>query len=91
MKASDIKLCEIINKFDGFSVVKATFNDIEIYNDYDSTKEIGDGVYGEIYPLSMVALDRIQEFKYSIINSINIEIVDFHHVVIEMHGKYVKG
>lgn len=91
MKVSDIKLYEVIGKLGDSSTVKVTFNGEEIYNDYDSTKAVADGVYGEIYPLSMVATDRIDGYKNSIVKSINIEVVDFHHTVIEIHGKYVKG
>ena len=91
MKVSDIKLYEVINKLGDSATVKVTFNGIEIYNDYDSTTEVTEGVYGEIYPLSMVAADRIKDFKDSIVKSINIEIVDFHHSVIKIRGKYVKN
>lgn len=91
MKASDIKLYEVIDKLGDSGTVKVTFNGTEIYNDYDSTTELSDGVYGEIYPLSMVVADRIKDFKDSIVNSIEIEIVDFHHNVVKIKGKYVKS
>ena len=91
MKVSDIKLYEVIDKLSDSATVKVTFNGTEIYNDYDSTTEVTDGVYGEVYPISMVAADRIKDFKDSIVKSINIEIVDFHHSVIEIHGKRVKS
>jgi hypothetical protein len=88
MKVSDIKLYEVIDKLGDSSTVKVTFNGTEIYNDYDSTTEVYDGVYGEIYPLSMVAADRIKDFKDSIVNSIEIEVVDFHHSIVKIRGKY---
>ena len=91
MKVSDIKLHEVIDKLDDSSTVKVTFNNLVIYNDYDSTTEVADGIYGEIYPISMVASDRIKDFKDSIVKSINIEIVDFHHSIIKISGKKVKS
>lgn len=91
MKASEMKLYEIIDKLDTFNPIKATFNGRVIYNDYDSTTEVAQGIYGELYPLCMVAPDRISDFKDSIVNSIEIEIVDFHHSIIKMYGKYKKS
>jgi len=86
MKVSDIKLYEIIDKLEEFNPVKVTFNNRVIYNDYDSTTEVAKGIYGELYPMSMVAPDRISDFKDSIVKSIEIDIVDFHHSVIKIKG-----
>ena len=91
MKASEIKLYEIIDDLEAFCPVKVTFNNHVIYNDYDSTTEVVKGIYGEIYPLSMVAPDRINDFKDSIVNTIEIEIVEFHHSIIKINGKYVNN
>ena len=85
---SEITLDEILKHINNFNPVKVTFNDVVLYNDYDSEVEVQNGIYGEIMPLLKVVPDRIQNFKKSIVYSINIEIVDFHHSVVEIKGEY---
>ena len=60
-----------------------------LYNDYDENViEIEEGVYGEDkLPMDVVA-DRLWQFDNYIVNSINIEIVDFHHSIVELFGVY---
>lgn len=88
MKCSEITLYDTIRYVNNFCPVKIIFNDIVLYNDYDSEVEIEDGLYGEILPPLTVVPDRIQKFDKSIVTSINIEIVDFHHSIVTMHGEY---
>ena len=88
MKVSDIKLYEVIDKVESFNPVKVTFNNRVIYNDYGSTTEVTPGIYGELLPFFMVAPDRIESFKNSIVKSIRVEIVDYHHSVVKIRGKY---
>ena len=88
MKCSEITIYDAIRYVNDLCPVKIIFNDIVLYNDYDSEVEIEDGVYGEIMPVHAVMPDRIQNFNKSIVTSINIEIVDFHHSIIVMQGEY---
>ena len=91
MKVSTITLDEIIKYLQMFNPVKVVFNDLEIFNDYDSTTEIEEGLYGETLPLVAVAPDRIRNFKKSIVTSINIDIVEFHHSIIRIQGEYIEN
>ena len=85
---SEITLDEILEYINNFSPIKVTFNDIVLYNDYDSEVETQDGIYGEIMPLLKVVPDRIRNFKNSIVHSINIDIVHCHHSIVEIKGEY---
>ena len=88
MKCSEITLYDAIRYVNNFCPVKIIFNDMVLYNDYDSEVEIEEGLYGEIFPSLAVIPDRIRKFEKSIVMSINIEIVDFHHSIVTMHGEY---
>ena len=89
MTCSEITLREAIEHIDCFCPVKIVFNGIILYNDYDDDMiEIGDGVYGENQPPMDVIPDRLWQFDNYIVTSINVEIVEFHHSVITMHGEY---
>lgn len=86
---SEISLREAIKYIGKFCPVKIVFNGIILYNDYDENViEIGEGVYGEDkLPMDVVA-DRLWQFDNYVVNSINIEIVDFHHSIVELFGVY---
>lgn len=92
MKISEITLREAIEKLDIFCPVKIIFNDIVLYNDYDEHMlEIEDGVWGENkLPIDVIP-DRLWQFDKYIVTSLNIEIVDHHHSVVKMYGKYDKN
>ena len=89
MTNSEISLREAIKYVDKFCPVKIVFNGIILYNDYDENViEIEEGVYGEDkLPIDVVA-DRLWQFDNYVVNSINIEIVDFHHSIVELFGVY---
>lgn len=82
MKTSEITLREAIEYVDQFCPVKIIFNGIILYNDYDSED---DGEYD--IPLNVIP-NRIWQFDKYVATSINIEIVEFHHSVVEIHGEY---
>lgn len=82
MNNSSLPLFECICLVDEFLPIKITFNDIVLYNDYDGE---------ETRPPLSVIPDRIQRYRKSIVESIEIEIVQFHHSIIHMHGKLVEG
>jgi hypothetical protein len=91
MKVSEITLDEIIKYLQMFNPIKVMFNDLVIYNDYDSEIEVEEGLYGEILPLVVVAPSRIKNFEKSIVTSINIDIVEFHHSIIRIQGEYIES
>ena len=88
MKCSEITIYDAVRYVDNFCPVKIIFNDIVLYNDYDSKVEIENGLYGEILPPLAAIPDRIRKFKWSVVTSINIDIVQFHHSIITMQGEY---
>jgi hypothetical protein len=77
-----------IDKIDEFCPIKIIFNGIVLYNDYDSGIEIEKGVYGEVGTPIDVIPNRMWQFDKYIVNSINIEIVEFHHSIIAIQGEY---
>lgn len=88
MKVSEITLPEAIEKVNGLSPIKIMFNGIVLYNDYDSDIEIEDEVYGENKPPLTVIPNRLWQFDKYVVTSIIIDIVEYHHTVIEMYGEY---
>ena len=85
---SEITLLEAIRYVDNFCPVKITFNDIVLYNDYDSDLEVEDGVYGEMrHPLDVIP-DRLWKFDRYIVTSLSIEVVDFHHSIVNLCGEH---
>lgn len=88
MKNSEITLIEACSMLDGFAPIKITLNDIILYNDYDSEVEAKPGVYGEIKPWQEVLTERLWQAKDYIITDIKIQIVEYHHSIISMRGRY---
>ena len=92
MFVSEMKLKDIIYYIETFCPVKITFNDIVVYNDYDNNNVIkvledGTKIYGEICSFKHVVPNRIKNFNDYLVTSINIQIVDYHHSIIDIHGK----
>ena len=93
MNTSEITLREAIEKVRGFAPCKITFNGTVLYNDYDSdvvieVLEDGDKVYGERQlPLDVIP-DRLWQFDSYVVDSIGIDVVDFHHCIVDMWGEY---
>ena len=88
MKQSEITLIEALSMLDGFAPIKISLNGIVLYNDYDSEVEIEQGVYGEVKPWQDVVMDRLWQSKDYIITDINISVVQHHHSIISMRGRY---
>jgi len=88
MKCSEITLRDAIKGIEDFNPIKIIFNNIVLYNDYDSDLEVKDGVYGEIDVPENVIPNRLWQFDRYIVTSINVEIVEFHHSISTMQGVY---
>lgn len=89
MEISEITLREAIEKIEAFSPVQIIFNDIYLYNDYgEDVIEIRDGIYGEDKPPMTVIPDRLWQFDKYVVTELNIEIVEYHHSIVKMRGKY---
>ena len=79
-QSSVLTIAEAVKLVDEFLPVKITFNDIVLYDDY----------IGETLPPLSVIPERIQNYRNSIVESIEIEIVQFHHSIIRMRGQFVE-
>jgi hypothetical protein len=88
MKNSEITLIEACSMLDSFAPIKITLNGIVLYNDYDSEVEAEPGVFGEVKPWQEVVMTRLWQSKDYIITNISIKVVDFHHSIISMRGRY---
>lgn len=92
MKCSEITLREAISMIEIFCPIKVVYDDIELYNDYDSgrvieTLEDGTEIHGERYPSARVIPLRIKGLESRLVTEIHIEFVDFHHSVITIKGE----
>ena len=90
MSHGKLTLRGAIEKVSVFSPAKIMFNGIVLYNDYDSDIEVDNGLYGEIDTPINVIPNRIWQFDKYIVNSIDIEIVEFHHSIVSMQGEYLE-
>lgn len=88
MKQSEITLIEALSMLDGFAPIKISLNGIVLYNDYDSEVEVEPGVYGEVTPWQDVVMKRLWQSKDYIITDISVKIVQHHHSIISMRGRY---
>lgn len=89
MKQSEITLIETIAMLKAFAPIKITFNDIVLYNDYDSEIEIEPGLYGENKPPLEVIPERLWQAKDYIVTDVHISIVQHHHCIVKLKGRYV--
>lgn len=79
---SDKRIMEVVQKLYNLLPIKISFNGIILYNDYD---DIGDG---ECETLIKTLPNRLYHIDDYIVTSIKIEIVQFHHSVVELFGVY---
>lgn len=92
MKQSSRTLSEVISMLDIFAPIKIIYDNEVLYNDHDGNDiatvlEDGTEVYGEVMPPNAVIPDRIKGRENNIINSINIEIISYHHSIVTLKGK----
>lgn len=92
MKVSEITFMEALDKIEPFNPVKILFNNIELYNDFDSNRisidENGNEIIGEDEDFLIVVPERLWQCEHYRITSIKIEIVEFHHSIVTMEGYF---
>ena len=76
---SVITLYDLLEKIESFCPIKVVFNNIVLYNDIIDEGE-------EDLPLGPAFKNRFWHIKDSIVESTNIEIVEFHHAVVNVTG-----
>ena len=85
-------ILEVLEDLRRFSPIKICFNDLELYNDYDSTKELEPGVFGEHLPPMMVVPQRLTSMfeNYDVyVTKIDIRIEDYDHSIVYLYGEKV--
>ena len=88
MKQSEITLIEAIAMLRAFAPTKIIFNDIVLYNDYDSEIEIEPGLFGENKPPLEVIPERLWQAKDYVVTDIAISVVHYHHSIVKLKGRY---
>ena len=91
-KQSELELWEVLKQLDSMNPIKVTYNNKELYNDYDSKKVLkvlpdGDKVYGEDTPPDVIVPVRFPELLNKCVYAINIEIVNHHHAILNIIGE----
>lgn len=76
---SEVTLIEALSMLDGFCPIKITLNDILLYDDYDGNEE---------EPWQNVVPNRLWLFKDYIVYKFEVTIVEFHHCIVEIKGRY---
>lgn len=77
--SSEISINDAIEVLERFSPAQISFNGVIIYDDYNRE---------ETEPLKDLICKRLWKSEKYTVTSIKIEIVDFHHTIIEMNGIY---
>ena len=76
---SEITLIEALSMLEPFSPVRITFNGVLLYDDYD---------YDETASVEEVLSERLWKAESYIVTDIKIKIVEFHHSIVELCGRY---
>lgn len=82
---TELTLREVIKTIEPFGPIKIMFNGIELFNDYDDVDYSSEVFDGNEDFVSLLA-DRLWRFDDYLVTSLNIEIVQFHHSVVEIKG-----
>lgn len=85
---SEKRIMEVIKDISNLYPIKISFNGVLLYDDYDCRYEVGNGIYGEVVSHEIVLPERLWHIEDYIVTSIKIEIVDYHHSIIELFGVY---
>ena len=88
MIQSELNPLQVVQRLEGLSPIKITLNGIVLYNDYDSNVEIEPGVFGEIQSPTAMLPKRLWQIENYVVTSVNIKIVQHHHSIVEMKGRY---
>ena len=89
---SEITLSDLLDKLDSLSPVLITYNNKELYNDYNSKTVIkvldnGVKIYGELLPYKINIPYKFPELLNKKVYKINIEIVEHHHSIVNITGE----
>ena len=88
MRQSEISLIEAVAMLKAFAPTKIIFNDIVLYNDYDSEIEVEPGLFGENKAPLEVLPERLWQAKDYIVTDISISVVHYHHCIVKLKGRY---
>jgi hypothetical protein len=83
----------VLDRIQAFNPIKICFNDFELYNDYDSNKQVEPGIYGEIEPYMIAVPKRLKTAldNYDVlVTKFEVLVVQHHHSLIYMYGEKIK-
>lgn len=86
-------ILEVLDMLRGFNPIKVCFNDVELYNDYNSTVEIEPGIVGEILPYMVAISERIKNVlnEYDVlVTKLELLPVSYHHSLVYLYGEKIK-
>lgn len=89
-KNSQLSITDVLELIKGFGPIKIVYNNVVLYNDYDSTEESKDGIIGETEPYQTAIEKRLYPMLKDnniIISSVEIKIVHFHHSIVYLTGE----
>lgn len=81
MEHNEIGLFEALVMLEPFAPVKVSFNGVLLFNDYDGNED-------ESAPLLVTVQRRLWHAERYVVSDINVSIVEFHHGVVELWGRY---
>jgi hypothetical protein len=86
-------ILEVLDMLRCFNPIKVCFNDVELYNDYNSTVEIEPGVVGETLPYMVAISERIKNVldEYDVlVTKLELLPVSYHHSLVYLYGEKIK-
>ena len=86
-------ILEVLDMLSCFNPIKVCFNDVELYNDYNSTVEIEPGIVGEILPYRMAVNERLKTIldEYDVlVTRLELLPVSYHHSLVYLYGEKIK-
>jgi hypothetical protein len=87
-------ILDVLKALEGFYPIKICFNDIVLYNDYDSTPEIEPGVFlGEVEPYLIAVPKRLKSAldNYDVfVTRFEVLPIQSHHSLVYLYGQKIR-
>ena len=93
MYKDKMSISEVLDRLTAFNPIKICFNNIVLYNDYDSKEEVEPGVFGEIESYKTVVPKRLKTAldNYDVlVKKFEVVIVQHHHSIVYLYGEKIR-